>query len=144
MRKVRLPIADRMDIAELLHRYSWASDERRWAELAACFTADAVFTIEAPGAPPRTTRGRDAIVAMVQERHRDQFAAGERRRHTTSGLVIDAESRSTATAISYVAVIVAAAGTIRVATLGRYRDVVQKLDGAWLIAERVVHIDAAT
>ena len=81
---------------------------------------------------------------MVRERHRDQFAAGEKRRHTTSGLVIEAESRSAATAVSYVAVIVAAAGTIRVATLGRYRDAVEKLDGAWRIAERVVHIDATT
>jgi 3-phenylpropionate/cinnamic acid dioxygenase small subunit len=35
-------LADRLEIADLLNRYGWALDDRDWARLATCFTADAV------------------------------------------------------------------------------------------------------
>ena len=35
-------LLDRMEIIELLHRYATAIDDRDWARLATCFTADAV------------------------------------------------------------------------------------------------------
>jgi 3-phenylpropionate/cinnamic acid dioxygenase small subunit len=138
-----MPVADRLDIAERLHRYSWASDERDWDALAACFTKDATFTLEAAGR--RTvTQGRPAIVEMVRERHRLHFEAREKRRHTTSGLVIEVPGTDSATAVSYVCVVVAQNSVIRIASSGRYRDELRKSDGTWLIHRRFVQVDIAT
>lgn len=141
-RRNEIPVVDRLDIAERLHRYSWASDDRNWEALADCFTEDATFTLESDGVRKVTT-GRTAIVDMVRDRHRHHFDAGQRRRHTTSGLVIEATGPDAATAMSYICVVVAQHGTIRIAASGWYRDELRKSDGRWLIHHRFVQVDSA-
>jgi hypothetical protein len=80
---------------------------------------------------------------MVRERHQHHFEAGQKRRHTTSGLVIEVPGTNEVTAISYVCVVVAQNGTIRIASSGKYRDELRRVDDAWLICRRFVQVDTA-
>jgi ketosteroid isomerase-like protein len=52
--------------AELITRYAYLNDERRFDELAALFTEDALLC--RPSAPDREIRGRDAILAAFRQR----------------------------------------------------------------------------
>jgi len=61
--------ADRLELAELLHRYAWAIDSGDWALLAQVFTEDAEADFSSVGQyveGESTTRGRDAIVAWLR------------------------------------------------------------------------------
>jgi hypothetical protein len=135
-----LTVKDRLEIAELLNSYSWASDEREYGQLADCFSEDAVFQIALAGGPEvQEIRGRSSIVDWIRERRRGQ--GGQQRRHTGSGLVVEAYLGGEATVRSYVTVMLAESGRLSVATTGWYRDLVRKVDGRWVIARRFVHLD---
>jgi hypothetical protein len=61
--------ADRLELAELLHRYAWAIDSGDWGLLAQVFTEDAEADFSSVGQyveGEATTRGRDAIVAWLR------------------------------------------------------------------------------
>ena len=62
--------ADRIEIAELLHRYAWAIDSGDWSLLAQVFTEDAEADFSSVGeyveADARAA-GRDAIVAWLRD-----------------------------------------------------------------------------
>jgi hypothetical protein len=61
--------ADRLELAELLHRYAWAIDSADWGLLAQVFTEDAEADFSSVGQyveGDSTARGRDAIVAWLR------------------------------------------------------------------------------
>lgn len=138
-----LTVMDRVEIAELLNRYAWASDERNFEALAKCFVSDSTLVLETDGAAtPTTVRGREAIAEWVRQRHQSEFASGHKRRHMNSGLVITCSAPGSATAMSYVCVLVAHSGDLRPTAMGWYRDDVCKDDGVWRFKKRLVHIEA--
>jgi hypothetical protein len=62
-------VADRLELAELLHRYAWAIDSGDFGLLAQVFTEDAEADFSSVGEyieGAATTRGRDAIIAWLR------------------------------------------------------------------------------
>lgn len=67
---------------ELISRYAYLNDERRFEALAALFTEDAV--LYRPSAPAEAIRGRDAILAAFCKRPIDTMTF-----HVCSDILID-------------------------------------------------------
>lgn len=67
---------------ELVSRYAYLNDERRFAELAALFTEDAV--LYRPSAPGQAIQGREAILAAFSKRPADTMTF-----HVCSDILID-------------------------------------------------------
>jgi ketosteroid isomerase-like protein len=138
-----LTAMDRVEIAELLNRYAWASDERDFDALAGCFLPDGTLVLQTDDAATNTTvRGSEAIAEWVRDRHRGEFEKGHKRRHMNTGLVITPSGPDRATAMSYVFVLVAHVGDLRPTAMGWYRDDVCKTGGVWRFKQRLVHIEA--
>jgi 3-phenylpropionate/cinnamic acid dioxygenase small subunit len=134
--------ADHAAVLDRLHRYAWASDEREFAALAACFSADAVHRIEGGGGPAQVVAGADAIARWVEERHAEAFARGVRRRHVIGCTVVERATDERLRARSYFQVVEAAPGQApAIASFGRYDDTLVREGGQWLLCVRVVQVD---
>lgn len=70
---------------ELISRYAYLNDERRFEELAALFTEDAV--LYRPSAPDQAIRGRDAILASFLKRAADTMTF-----HVCSDILVEVQS----------------------------------------------------
>jgi hypothetical protein len=69
---------------ELISRYAYLNDERRFEELAALFTEDALLV--RPSAPDRAILGRDAILASFRKRAADTMTF-----HVCSDILIEVQ-----------------------------------------------------
>lgn len=69
---------------ELISRYAYLNDERRFEELAALFTEDAL--LYRPSAPDQAIRGREAILAAFRKRAADTMTF-----HVCSDVLIDVQ-----------------------------------------------------
>ncbi len=128
---VALDLEDRAAIERTLHRYAWAADDRDFTRLATCFSEDAQVSFG--GAPPLV--GREAVLAYMQERTGVLTAS----MHAMSTVTADVEegevvARSYCTA-SLVTGSGANATVVRRAV--RYVDRMVRVDGAWVIRDRV-------
>lgn len=81
---MRLSPADRLAIADLVHRYAWAVDERRFDEVAELFTATAELVLPDPPdtlEPTRRHCGQDgvrrAMGALCSVRRTEHAIVGE-------------------------------------------------------------------
>lgn len=126
-RQIRQAI-DRLEILDLLARYCLTLDARDvdgWVE---CFTENGAF-----GAGQRRIIGHDNLRAYAE------VHTGIGARHITCSPIHDvAEDGLSAKGIASTLVTAATPRGFRVLMTGGYRDVLEKVDGRWLIAQRWV------
>jgi hypothetical protein len=83
----------RQACTDLIVRYAWLNDERRYEELAALFTEDAV--LYRPSAPGQGVAGRTAILEAFRKRPFDTMTF-----HVTSDVLVEVEDAQRAQARS--------------------------------------------
>lgn len=83
----------RQACTDLIVRYAWLNDERRYEELAALFTEDAV--LYRPSAPELGIAGRPAILAAFRKRPLDTMTF-----HVTSDILVEVQDEENAQARS--------------------------------------------
>jgi len=127
-----LAVADRFEILDLAARYNHAVDGGDAAAVAALFVEDGVLDADATG----PIRGRDAIAAYIASRP----DGWQRRRHWNNSPVIEGDGDE-ATLALYLAV-VSWRETIVPRLVGRYRDELRRVDGAWRFVRRRIDVDA--
>ncbi len=122
--------AQRVQVAERIHAYAWAFDERRRDLLAACFTAGAVWHGSfGDGSQVAPTRGRDEIVAWLSsywDRQEDQ------RRHLIMSMQVDGLTPTNAIAICSL-LLLSVHHELRPVLTSFYRVRLVLDDGRWLI-----------
>jgi len=127
----------RQACTDLIVRYAYLNDERRYDELAALFTEDA--HLYRPSAPELAIVGRGAIRAAFGKRPFDTITF-----HVTSDILVEAESAQRARASSRILLLsatraddAAAAPPAAAAPLpGVFRDSFALTDDGWRFAER--------
>ncbi len=126
-RKIHM-LQDRIEILDLLGRYCLTLDTRDLDGWVNCFTENGVF-----GTDERAIVGRNKIRAYAE------VHAQLGTRHITSSPVYDvAKNGLTATGVASTVVTVATSKGFRILMTGGYRDLLEKVDGHWLIARRLV------
>lgn len=134
-------VADRLAIAELVHRYAQAADRADGEAVAALFTEDGTLVVyDRPGTadprPPR--RGRPAIAAAVASLARYRATSHVIGNHTATvhGAEAEAETRCVAHHVSDTD----EGPTVETWHL-RYFDRFRRVDATWLLVERVLRVD---
>jgi hypothetical protein len=136
-------VRDRVEIEDLMWRYTRALDTANGDAYAATYTPDGQF-----GSGANATKGREALRKMVADMRDRQAAAeakGEPRRppmyHMTANHAITFVDKDHARLDAYYLTASAAGGDkvpLRVAAVGRSVDELVRLDGKWLIKSRNV------
>lgn len=122
---IGVPVADRLEVCELLYRYADAVDDTAWQVLAdEVFTADAVYDLEDVGLG--VVHGASRIVTVFA-RIRHPVA-----HHVLAPIVASTGDRDRLTVRSRWLVVLAD----RTALAGRYRDTVVRTPAGWRIAAR--------
>ena len=122
----------RNEVQDLISRYAWAADSGDVEGYVGCFTKDGVFAIK----DVEPVVGEEAIRTFYQGARKRRVDAGQRTHHIMSNLVV-AESTDGATAQSYLTLITREPdGSTGVERGGEYQDILVKVDGRWLFAER--------
>jgi len=132
-----VPVADRLEIHELLARYAWALDTGDLDGLVACFTPDAVL-IEEVFEDPDRWEGHEGIRRLAQ--HYSSAPGFPGRQHHISQVLIDGDA-STAKVRAFTFVTECHGEPpylLRFA--GYYEDKVAKRQGEWLFTERVIRL----
>ncbi len=132
-----VPVADRLEIHELLARYAWALDTGDLDGLVACFTPDAVL-IEEVFEDPDRWEGHEGIRRLAQ--HYASAPGFPGRQHHISQVLIDGDA-STAKVRAFTFVTECHGEPpylLRFA--GYYEDRVAKRQGEWLFTERVIRL----
>ena len=117
---------EKLKIQERLAAYTHAMDGKDAAAWAACFTPDGMF-----GVGDYAIRGRDKLRAYAE------IHASVSTRHLTTSPVytIGADGRTARGRATTVATAATRHG-YKIIFAGRYDDILEKLDGEWLLAER--------
>lgn len=132
--------ADRVMIAERVHRYGWGYDERNREQLADCFTADGVWEGCITGTDKiGPFEGREAVVAFLTDFWTVQT---DQRRHIFTNVIVDGLSADRAVAHAYLLLTASTDGTMTPVTNGPYRLVMHKDHGVWRIAHLIAGFDA--
>ena len=126
-----LSAADKIEIIELIARYSHALDSGDGDAWADTFTEDGV--LESPYAQPH---GR----AAIRQRMADMDPARRKLRHWVNGVVIEGDG-DTATLTCYLNVL-DTTNLERSAETGIYHDTLSRVDGARKFSRRKVTLDA--
>lgn len=127
-------IADRLEIQELILRYTDAGDRARFEEFITVFAEDAEYVT-----PLWWTRGRAAILAALRREDLSFFGAVPptfmRHHLTTSRIILTGPDSATARTyfLNY--------SDIGPDHSGIYVDTFRRQDGAWLIARREDRVD---
>ena len=139
-----MSVADRLDILEVLARYSAAWDGRDFEAYAALFTEDAVFELNMGYGrqPLYRHEGRKTIRAWARETHAGHLAR-VLTRHFQTGTVFDELTPASARTRTLLLETRMHHGDERPIpwVTGVYHDTWRKVDGRWLIARREHHID---
>ena len=122
-------IADRIEIEQLLARYTHAADIHPPEAMRDIFAADGRFHIEAMGID---VRGLDNIIHFFTEM-RSQMAGMY---HINTNLVVDIDGH-TATAISYLSTLQSGPEP-KIVSFSRYEDDLVKTPGGWRIQSRSI------
>lgn len=135
-------VRDRLEIEDLMWRYTRALDNNDAAAYAANYTPDGAFT-----AGTAATKGREALHKMVADlkaRNDAAAAKGERRPplyHMTANHRITFTGKDTARIDAYFITASPAGGPnapLRVVAVGRSLDELVRVNGKWLIKTRNV------
>jgi hypothetical protein len=122
-----LTLEDRVEIADLYLRYSFAFDDVQDADCADLFTEDGSFAVD--GLAPVV--GREALASMV----RASAARAPGGRHLLSGVLVQA-SPVGAAGTAYVQVVRVEASALRLVALGRYADEIVPTAYGWKFQTR--------
>jgi len=126
-------VRDRLEIGELLARYSTALDDRRWDLLAEVFTPDAECDYGALGRP----RGVEEITSLIRGTIGDLDAT----QHLVGNVVVAVDGDA-GTADCYLIsqhIRAGAPGGEHYLLGGRYSDRVVRTPDGWRIAHRTLH-----
>jgi hypothetical protein len=124
----QLTTEDRLDIQELMARYSRAIDFGRWDELPTFFTEDCTLDF---GKLMGSHQGRDAV-----RRFADTLAGtGLTMRHYVGNCIIEGDGAQ-AKATTYVLAFTGPKDGPKMPTTGRYEDELHKVGGRWLLHVR--------
>jgi ketosteroid isomerase-like protein len=123
----RLTADDRLDIQDLMARYSRAIDFGRWDELPTFFTDDCTLDF---GKVMGSHRGKDAVRGFATM----LAGTGLTMRHYVTNCIIEGAGER-ATATTYVLAYTGQIGSL-MPTTGRYEDELRKVDGRWLLHVR--------
>ena len=124
----KLTADDRLEIQELMARYSRAIDFERFEELPGFFTEDCTLDF---GKLMGTHRGRDGVSGFGTM----LAGIGLTMRHYVGNCIIEGDGER-ATAITYVLAFTGPKGSSPTPTTGRYEDELRKVDGRWLLHVR--------
>lgn len=125
-------ISDRLEIQDLLSRYSYAIDERDWDALDTVFTPDAIIDYEESGG----IRGGVAQIKAWLPRALERFPRYQHMVATTK-LELDGDRARSRTVLFNPMVYKRDDGIEQVFFLGLwYRDLLVRTSGGWRIAER--------
>jgi hypothetical protein len=123
----KLTVEDRLDIQDLMARYSRAIDFGRWDEMPGFFTEDCTLDF---GKLMGSHRGRDAVRKFADTLK----GTGLTMRHYVTNCMIEgADDRATAT--TYVLAFTGSIGSL-MPTTGRYEDELRRIDGRWYLHVR--------
>ena len=128
---------DRVEIRDLISRYNKAIDTGDADGYANTFTPDGQF-IGIVG----TFNGRDELRAFAEAYStEEQYAEFYSAQHWVTNVVADGDADE-ATVFSHIQMVkpLPEGGTILL--VGHYDDIVRKVDGQWLFAQRIVVSDA--
>jgi hypothetical protein len=132
-----VPVADRLDIHELLARYAWSLDTGDLDALVACFTPDAVV-IEEVFEDPDRWEGHAGIRALGQ--HYSSAPGFPGRQHHISQVLIEGDAeRARVRAFAFVTECRGEPPYV-LRFAGYYEDRVEKRAGRWLFSERVIRL----
>jgi hypothetical protein len=123
----QLTTEDRLDIQDLMARYSRAIDFGRWDELPGFFTEDCTLDF---GKLMGSHRGRDAVAGFATTLE----GTGLTMRHYVTNCIIEGGG-DRATATTYVLAFTGQIGSL-MPTTGRYEDELRKVGGRWLLHVR--------
>ena len=122
--------------ADLIVRYAYLNDERRFDELAALFTEDAVLF--RPSAPEQPIEGRQAILAALCKRPQETATF-----HVTSDVQVEVDSATTARCRSRILMMSATRSSdggaptdVRAPVPGVFVDVLRLTADGWRFASR--------
>jgi hypothetical protein len=119
---------DLEEVRELYNRYALSWDENRPDDLAACFTADAVFE-----SGHGHFAGHEAILENMAKLN---GALGKRKqRHVTTNVSVKLEG-DRGNGIAYFVDCIGLDGKILVIAFGTYQDELRKVDGRWCFSSR--------
>ena len=126
-------------IHELLSRVAYYFDTRDLDGLKSCFAPDANMLVNiADGQTFGPFEGRDAIMGLMSG---TLAAQTDTRRHVICDIFFESEGQQEAVVVSTLLLSSVADGEISLVTSGVYRDVVKKVDGVWLFANRNLDLD---
>jgi hypothetical protein len=127
----------RQACADLITRYAYLNDERRFEELVDLFTDDGV--LYRPSAPDQAIAGRSALLAAFGKRPADAMTF-----HVTSDVLIELAGADRAHGRSRILLLTgtrpqdgsAPAGDAKAPIPGVFRDTFRRTDQGWKFAER--------
>lgn len=131
-------VAARVEIMDLVARYTRAGDTGRGRELAALFAEDGEYEIDGP----REATGRAEIERLIEEVKVDFAAAPSGfapARHHVSSLTIDFDDAEHARGRAYFLLV----GGWGPDHWGIYRDRYVRVEGRWYFAHRTARMEAA-
>lgn len=132
-----VPVADRLDIHELLARYAWALDTGDFDALVACFTPDAVV-IEEVFEDPDRWEGHAGIRRLAE--HYASAPGFPGRQHHISQVLIEGDALSARVRAFTFVTECRGEPPYLLRFAGYYEDQVAKHQGTWLFTERVIRL----
>jgi 3-phenylpropionate/cinnamic acid dioxygenase small subunit len=131
-------------IRSVLARIAHLADDGSLEEYLEQFTADAVWQMpanEAVGAPADRREGIDDIAAGVRTRRESGLQGpGTATRHAIISIDVQIRSAELAHTVAYWLFFADTTTTPRLASMGRYDDVIRRTGGRWLLAERTITV----
>ena len=125
-------LSDRLDIQDLLHRYTQAVDTRDWGLYRSCFTADATIDYTASGGARGTL---EEVTAWISETL-SMFSMTQH--FVTNTLLIVTGDQATGRSYFYNPMILAGDGPAQHLIVGGYyNDLFRRDAHGWRIAERI-------
>jgi len=132
-------VTARLQIGEAFSRFGVAHDEARTDVVGSCFTTDAVFEVaQGQGQPFVHYEGRETIIARLTGIIAEQ---GDQRRHAITNVLVESLTASTASAIAYGVVPVAADGLTLGASVLYVADLKKEADGVWRFSYFYIGMD---
>lgn len=127
-------------IIDVLGSWALGYDERDVDRMAACFTDDAVMTLEIPGQPTMGPYvGHAEVMKHFTDHHEIQT---DQRRHIVVNPIVEMISETAAQTTSILILAVNDEKGVCIQATGVYRDRFAADSGTWRIAERRLRLDA--
>ena len=132
-------LADRILIAERMHRYGWAFDERQEEALSECFTESATWQASIMGTSTiGPFNGKSEIINFMKGFWPNQL---DQRRHNITNVIVENQSEKAASVMAYLVLMSASVQGLKPVTTGFYKVEMVKSDGTWKIQTLLVGFD---